>query len=163
MKKPVNLFLLFLLVWLTAAESSAQQPLLVASSTRSEKSKDSHSTTETFSISGTLFRYSIKYKGRRTANQKDSSRECVLSATDIESVQSGLRAQQLDVMDSLNLPGTDHSGMQRSVSISIQYSVPRKPGRVKITGDPSLFENRPLYKSALLFMEQLRALRKKCS
>lgn len=154
--KRIPVILLVLL--LVSFVSSAQFFSLNISYNSAEKSKDSHSTTETISISGTSVAYSVKYTGRRGGNMNDEAKACVFTSVQISKIKETLADRELNVNDSLINIST---GMN-SVAISISTTSGRKETKIKIKGDPGELNEQPLYKNSMYLILSVKKMLEEC-
>ena len=147
MIRPVTV--LMFIVLLSAVKTAAQQPLLTINNYYAEKGKDSHSSTENISISGSNVTYSVKYTGRKGANQQNEEKSCTLTKDQLEKINNTINERQLNVTDSLIIDKQEEKGTQVTANVSITVTITGKTTRTKCMGDPSDLAGMPLYNNSL--------------
>ncbi len=162
MKK--KLVYIFLIVFFAFNKISySQQPFLTIYYYYAEKSKDSHSSTENFSINGSSVLYSVKYSGRRGPDQKDEVKTCTLSNEQLEKINKTIKDKHLNVTDSVIINNGDHnSGYQVNATIIITLIRSGKTTRTKAKGKPSDLAEKPLYKNSLYLFRIIKDMVKLC-
>jgi len=142
--------------------SYAQQPFLTIHYLYAEKSRDSHSTTETISISGTTANYFLKFTGRKGPEQKDETKDCTLSKEQVSTIRKAIDEKKLNVADSLvdnSLPGGSY---QVTTAITITFTNGNKNIQTKVKGKPSALNDKPLYKNAVSLLNLVRKMLENC-
>jgi hypothetical protein len=157
MKKKL-VYILMILFIAFSKNSYSQQASLVISYSNSEKSRDSHSTVENFSLNGENLVYSVKYTGRRGPDQKDESKIQRLSAEQVTTINNIISKYNLNVSDSL-INNTEKSpGYTVITAIVISVTIGGKTTKVKVKGDPAMLEDRPLYSNAAYLVGTIRQM-----
>ena len=146
MIRPVTL--LVLIVLLSAGKTVAQQPSLIIYNYYGEKGKDSHSTSENISISGSTVSYSVKYTGRRGPDQQKEEKSCTLTREQLEKINNTITEKHLNVTDSLIIQ-QEVSGTQVTAHVSITVTMAGKTTKTKCKGDPADLTGKPLYTNSL--------------
>jgi len=154
---------IFIVLFFTFSKAShSQQPFLSIYSSYSEKSKDSHSTTENISLSGTTVVYSVKYTGRRGPDQKDERKECTLSNEQVSNIRKAIRDKQLNITDSLIDNSSSNNSYKVSTAITTTVTNGNKTTKVKVKGSPSALNGKPLYKNSLYLLNLIRKMLDNC-
>lgn len=155
----MKLFPVILVVWMLQSHiSSAQSFSLNISYYSSSKSKDSYSTTESISISGTAVAYSVKYTGRRGGNANDEAKSCVLTNEQISTIKETMADRGLNVNDSLiNTPND-----MNTVAISISTTSAKKETKIKVKGDPVDLTDQPLFKNSMYLILSIKKMLGDC-
>ncbi len=138
--------------------ATAQTFSLSISYYTAEKSKDSHSTTESISINGTAVVYSVKYTGRRGPDQTDETKSCVFTSEQITKIQKTITSKNLNVTDSLIINSTAMS----SVAISISMTKDGKATKIKVKGSSQGLIGKLLYKNSLYLISMVEKMLERC-
>ncbi len=153
----------FLVLFFAAGKTSySQQPFLTIYYVESEKSKDSHSTIENISLSGTTLFYTVKYSGRRGPDQKDETKNCLLSNEQISSIRKAIFDKKLNISDSLIVNPLPDESYFASTSIAITFTDGKQIRKTKVKGSPSTLTGKPLYKSSLYLLNMINEMLKNC-
>ncbi len=138
--------------------SSAQIFSLSISYNSAEKSKDSHSYTESFSIIERSVSYSVKYTGRRSGKIDDEAKACTFTSEQISKLQQTMTDKGLDLTDSLINIST---GMN-SVAISISMTKDGKQTKIKVRGDPAEVSDKLLFKNSMYLILSIKKMLADC-
>ena len=158
-----RVFFLFLIAFfLTSTLAAAQASSLAISYSTSEKSKDSHSTKETYSLVGNTMAYAVKHTGRRGPAQKDMEKTCVFTNSQAESIYQKISEKHLDVTDSLifNWPG--NISPSSSVAITLTLTKGNKISKIKIKGSPDSLKDKTLYKNTVSLIYFIKPMVEDC-
>jgi hypothetical protein len=143
--------------------SYSQQPLMTIYYYYGEKSRDSHSSTENISITGSVVYYSVKYSGRRGANQKDELKTCTLTNEQLEKINKTIKDKHLDVTDSVIINNeSPNSGYLVNATVIITLIRSGKTTRTKASGNPLDLGDKPLYKNSLYLFRILKDMVELC-
>jgi hypothetical protein len=141
----------------------SQQPSMTIYYYYSEKSRDSHSSTENISINGSAVSYSVKYSGRKGPNDKDEAKTCTLTNEQLEKINKTIKEKHLDVTDSVIINNDSHnSGYEVNATVIITLVRSGKTTRTKVKGKPSDLAGKPLYKNSLYLLETIKSMLKFC-
>jgi hypothetical protein len=143
---------------LQSSVSSAQIFSLSISYNSAEKSKDSHSYTETFSIIERSISYSVKYSGPKSPRIDDEAKACTFTSEQISKIQQTMIDKNLNVMDSLINIST---GMN-SVAISISMTKDGNQSKIKLRGDPVEISDKTLYKNSMYLILSIKKMLADC-
>ena len=162
MKKLV-LLLSFFLMLLSAQKTAAQIFSLLVSHTSSERSKDSHSTTETFNLTGKNLSYTVTYSGRKGPNQKDEEKKCVLTDEQVNKISATLQEKKLNVTDSLinNLTGMEAPYTAETITITVTKG--NKITKIRVKGTSAQVSNKTVYSNSLYLINMISRMLKTCS
>ncbi len=127
-----------------------------------ERSKDSHTTEESFVLSGTNAAYSVKYSGHRGPNQKDDSKTCDLTSKNIEEIKNFITEKGLDKSDSLIDESTKYKSFETFANISAAISLDGKEYKIKVNGDTDEIGGKDLYKNMVKLIDKLRVMVIEC-
>ena len=153
----------FFLLLLTAKKSTAQLFSLSVNYTSSEKSRDSHSTIETFSLVGQNLSYTVKYSGRKGPDQKDEEKKCVLTVEQVNKILTTLQERKLNVPDSLIGSSFNHEAPYTFETISIAATKGNKISKIRISGTYPQLANKTLYTNSLYLIAVISKMLKTCS
>lgn len=128
-----------------------------------EKSKDSHSTSEKYAISGSSVSYSVKYSGRKGKNDIDMDKVCEFTEQNIENIKKTIIAKELNVTDSLFQESSKTKSFEQYTNISIAISMDGNEYKIRINGDTSELKDSSLYKNSMYFITLLHKMVKDCS
>ena len=162
MKRTIIIIPLFLLL-LSAKKTEAQTLSLSVSYTSSEKSRDSHSTKETFSLAGKNLSYAITYSGRKGPGQIDEEKKCVLTDEQINKISTTLRERKLNVEDSLIVNSSNSEPPYTSETITITVTKGSKATKIKVKGTYTQLTNKTLYTNSLYLIAVISKMLKACS
>jgi len=137
-----------LIVLLSAGNTIAQQPTLTIYNYYGEKGKDTHSTSENISISGSTVSYSVKYTGRRGPNQENEEKSCTLTREQLETINKTITEKNLNVTDSLIIQ-QEVNGTQVTAHVSITVTIAGKTTKTTCKGNPADLSGKPLYSNSL--------------
>ena len=161
MKKAYNYF--FLVLFFAAGKKSySQKPFLTIYHADSEKSKDSHSTIENISLTGTTVVYTVKYSGRRGPDQKDETKNCLLSNEQIANIRKAINDKKLNSTDSLIVKALPDESYLISTAITITFTDGKKISKTKVKGNPYALTGKPLYKNSLYLLNMIQEMLKNC-
>jgi hypothetical protein len=150
--------LIFLFVM--SAGVYSQDFLVAISYLHGEKSKDSHSTEESFAITGDLAAYSVEYKGR--IKKEDNSKTCNFTEQDIKNIKQTIETKNLNVVDSLYQESSKTQSYERYINLEMVIKMDGGDYRIKINGDIKEFEDKMLYKNSIFFITMLRKMVEGC-
>lgn len=162
MKNLIIIFTFFALVFLNANCSNAQDMTIAVSYLKGEKSKDSHSTSEKISISGTSVSYSVKYSGRKGKNDIDMDKTCEFTEQDLKNIRKTIETKSLNVTDSLFQENSKYKSFEVYTNISIAISMDGQDYKIRINGDTSEFKDSQLYKNSMYFITMLSNMAEDC-
>ncbi len=128
-----------------------------------EKSKDSHSSSESFAIDGRSVAYSVKYSGRKGKNDIDMDKVCEFTEQNIENIKKTIISKELNVVDSLFQETSKTKSFEQYTNINIAIRMDGQDYKIRINGDILEFEDSKLYKNSLFFITLLRKMVKDCS
>ncbi|MBC7873864.1 MAG: hypothetical protein H7Y01_07710 [Ferruginibacter sp.] len=152
------LLLILSAILLQGSVSRAQAFLVDISYSTSEKSKDSHSTYESFSIKGSTVVYLLKYTGRKGPGQTNVTRSCVFTDEQVRKIQQTITDKNLNVTDSLIIESSEMS----SVAISIGITRGTKATKIRVKGSPGDLAGKLLYKNSLYLISTVQKMLKDC-
>ena len=161
MKKGLS-YLFLGLFFVAGIKSHSQQPFLTIYYAISEKSKDSHSTIENINFTGTTVIYSVKYSGRRGPDQKDATKECLLSNEQMGTIRKAISDKKLDITDSLIVNILPDKAYLVSTAINITFINGKKISKTKVKGNPSALSGKLLYKNSLYLLNMIHEMLKNC-
>lgn len=161
MKKEYSYFFL-VLFFLAGKKSHSQQPFLTIYYAEAEKSKDSHSTIETISCTGTTVVYTVKYSGRRGPDQKDAQKECLLSNEKMGSIRKIISDKKLDTTDSLIVNTLPDKTYLETTTININFTNGKKISKTKVKGSTSALSHELLYQNCIYLLNRIREMQKNC-
>jgi hypothetical protein len=127
-----------------------------------EKSKDSHSSTESIAIGGYDAAYSIKYSGHRGPEQNDDSKTCRFSKKNINDIKDFIVQKGLNKNDSLFDESTKYKSYEVFVNISISMTIEGSDYKIKINGDTAEIGHKDLYKNVLALINKIRKMVEDC-
>lgn len=127
-----------------------------------EKSKDSHSSEESFAVSGTSVSYSVKYTGKKSKNQVDAEKTCVFTEQDIANLRKTIETKELNVSDSIFSEHYKSKSFEVYTNISLAIVMDGQEYSIKINGDTKEFEDTKLYKNSVFFLTMLRKMIEGC-
>lgn len=154
---------IFIVLFLILSNTShSQQPFLAIYYSYSEKSKDSHSTTENISLSGTTVVYSVKYTGRKGPDQKDERKECTLTNEQVSNIRKAISDKQLNLTDSLVDNSLSDNSYKVTTAITITVTSGNKTTKTKVKGSPSALGSKPIYKNSLYLLNLIRKMLDDC-
>ncbi len=153
---------LFLLV-LHCSGTKADSFKLNISYFKGEKSKDSHSSNEIFSIEGQTVSYSIKYSGRRGKNQEDSQKECTFTEQDIANIKTTIISKGLNSNQTLTEENSKSKSFEVYCNIVLDLTLDGSDYKIRINGDTQEFNNNVFYNDTIFFIALLQKMVKDCS
>jgi len=142
--------------------AQAQDLNIAISYLHGEKSKDSHSTEESFAISNSAVAYSVKYSGRKGKNQQDMDKTCTFSEQDLKNIKQTIETKGLNVNDSLFQESSKTKGYEVYTNINIAMNIDGQEFKIRINGDTAEFEDAALYKNSVFFITMLRKMIEGC-
>lgn len=145
-----------------SAVSSAQDLNIAISYLYGEKSKDSHSTEESFAISNTSVAYSVKYTGRKGKNQNDIEKTCTFTEQDLKNIRKTIETKGLNVNDSLFQESSKTKSYEVYTRINIAIIMDGQEYKINISGDTKEFDDAVLYKNSVFFITMLRKMVEDC-
>ena len=146
----------------SSAASAAQDLNITISYLYGEKSKDSHSSEESFSISNTSVAYSVKYSGRKGKNQQDMEKTCTFTEQDLKNIIKTIEAKGLNVNDSLYQQTSKTKSFEVFTRINIAINMDGQEYKINISGDTIEFDDAALYKNSVFFITMLRKMVEDC-
>lgn len=155
------LLILFCVISLSAAASS-QELTVAAYFLLGEKSKDSHSSEESFAVSNSSVSYSVKYTGKKNKNQVDGEKTCVFSEQDISNLRKTIETKDLNLNDSLFSEHYKSKSFEIYTNISLAIVIDGQEYNIKINGDTKEFDDTKLYKNTVFFLTMLRKMVEGC-
>ena len=160
MKAIKNISIVIILILCFSVQ--AQDFSLAVSYLHGEKSKDSHSSQENISVSGTNAAYSVKFSGRKGKNDVDMDKVCEFTEQDIKNIKKTIVAKGLNVNDSLFQQTSKTKSYEVYTNISIAIVMDGQEYKIRINGDVIEFDESDLYKNAVFFITMLRKMSKDC-
>ncbi|MBE2217236.1 MAG: hypothetical protein IAE90_03470 [Ignavibacteria bacterium] len=127
-----------------------------------EKSKDSHSTEETFAVSNSSVAYTVKYSGKKGKNQVDTEKTCTFTDQDLTNLRKTIETKELNVSDSLFSEHFKSKSFEVYTNISLNIVMDGQDYRVRINGDTIEFDDSKLYKNTVFFLTMLRKMIEGC-
>ena len=127
-----------------------------------EKSKDSHSSDETFALSGYSMSYSVKYHGRKGKNQHDTVKECTFTEQNIKNIIATIEKKSLNVNDSLFTDESKSKSFESYCNIHLKIVLNGSEYHIKINGDTESLDDNDLYKNSVYFITLLRKMAQDC-
>ena len=155
-------YILIVFLFAFSKASHSQKPYLSIYYPYVEKSKDSHSTTENISLSGTKVVYSVKYTGRNGPDQKDEMKECTLSNEQVSNIRKAISDKQMSITDSLIDNSSANNSYKVTTAITTIVINGNKTTKVKVKGSPSVLNGKPLYKNSLYLINLIRKMLDNC-
>lgn len=144
------------------ASSAAQDLNIAISYLQGEKSKDSHSTDESFAISNTSVAYSVKYTGKKGKNQQDMEKTCTFTEQDLINIRKTIETKGLNVNDSLFQESSKTKSFEVYTRINIAIVMDGQEYKININGDTKELEDSMLYKNSVFFITMLRKMVEDC-
>lgn len=151
-----------LIIIFLSASSAAQDLNIAISYLQGEKSKDSHSTDESFAISNTSVAYSVKYTGKKGKNQQDMEKTCTFTEQDLINIRKTIETKGLNVNDSLFQESSKTKSFEVYTRISIAIVMDGQEYKININGDTRELEDSMLYKNSVFFITMLRKMVEDC-
>lgn len=151
-----------LAVSLFTASVAAQDLNIAISYLHGEKSKDSHSSEESFAISNTSVAYSVKYSGRKGKNQQDMEKTCTFTEQDLKNIRKTIETKGLNVNDSLFQESSKTQSYEVYTRINIAINMDGQEYKININGDTKQFDDAALYKNSVFFITMLRKMVEDC-
>jgi hypothetical protein len=145
-----------------SAVSSAQDMNIAISYLYGEKSKDSHSSEESFAISNTSVAYTVKYSGRKGKNQQDMEKTCTFTEQDLKNIRKTIETKGLNVNDSLESKMSKTKDFEIFTRINIAINMDGQEYKINISGDTIEFDDAALYKNSVFFITMLRKMVEDC-
>ncbi len=127
-----------------------------------EKSKDSHSTEETFAVSNSSVAYTVKYSGKKGKNQVDAEKTCTFTDQDLTNLRKTIETKELNVNDSLLSEHFKSKSFEVYTNISLNIVMDGQEYRIRINGDTIEFDDSKLYKNTVFFLTMLRKMIEGC-
>ena len=127
-----------------------------------EKSKDSHSTEETFAVSNSSVAYTVKYSGKKGKNQVDAEKTCTFTDQDLTNLRKTIETKELNVNDSLFSEHFKSKSFEVYTNISLNIVMDGQEYRIRINGDTIEFDDSKLYKNTVFFLTMLRKMIEGC-
>lgn len=138
------------------------QPLSVAVSyVRGEISKDSHSSTENYSINGTALSFSMMNKGK-TGNEIIDPKLCTLEEKDTVAIRNMILTSGFNVSDSLVTEKIQADAPQYYTTVSISISLDGTESKIKVNGDTKEMAENEFYQKVVKFVMYLRNMAINC-
>lgn len=151
-----------LIIIFLSASSAAQDLNIAISYLQGEKSKDSHSTDESFAISNTSVAYSVKYTGKKGKNQQDMEKTCTFTEQDLINIRKTIETKGLNVNDSLFQESSKTKSFEVYTRINIAIVMDGQEYKININGDTRELEDSMLYKNSVFFITMLRKMVEDC-
>ncbi len=145
-----------------AAGTNGQDLTVSAYYLLGEKSKDSHSTEETFAVSNSSVAYTVKYSGKKGKNQVDAEKTCTFTDQDLTNLRKTIETKELNVNDSLFSEHFKSKSFEVYTNISLNIVMDGQEYRIRINGDTIEFEDSKLYKNTVFFLTMLRKMIEGC-
>jgi len=155
-------YILIVLFFTNGKTVHAQYTSLTIIYSYTEKSKDSHSVGEVIDITGTNVTYRVKFSGRRGPDQKDKTTECILTKEQTEKIWGTIRDRKLNITDSLIDDSMTDNSFKVTAGITIMMINGTRSAKIKVKGNPSVLEGKPLYKNSLYLFNQVKGMLKSC-
>ena len=127
-----------------------------------EKSKDSHSSEESFAVSNSSVSYSVKYTGKKNKNQVDGEKTCVFTEQDIANLRKTIETKELNVNDSLFGEHYKSKSLEVYTNISLAIVMDGQEYNIRINGDVKELDDSKLYKNTVFFLTMLRKMIEGC-
>ncbi|HMQ79396.1 MAG TPA: hypothetical protein PKE39_16085 [Ignavibacteria bacterium] len=156
------LFSVVLAIVFFAAVSAAQDLNLAISYLYGEKSKDSHSTEESYALSNSSMAYTVKYTGKKGKNQQDMEKTCTFTEQDLKNIAKTIEAKGLNVNDSLFQESSKTKSFEIYTRINIAINMDGQEYKINISGDTKEFDDAALYKNSVFFITMLRKMVEDC-
>lgn len=138
------------------------QPLSVAVSyVRGEISKDSHSSTENYSINGTALSFSMVNKGR-TGNENIDPKLCTLEEKDTVAIRNMILTSGFNVSDSLITEKNNSDSPKYYTVVSISILLDGAESKIKVNGDTKEMAENEFYQKVVKFVMYLRNVAINC-
>lgn len=128
----------------------------------SEKSKDSHSTTEKITVTGSAVSYSVKYTGMRSSKMQNKEISCTFTDQNIENIKATILKKNLNVTDSLTRESEKEKDYQSFCTIRLTINMDGKIYNIYLKGETSEFSKEDLYKNSIFLISMLDGLVKNC-
>jgi hypothetical protein len=157
-----NLFISVFVLLICASLLNAQDLNIAISYLHGEKSKDSHSSEESFAISNSAVAYSIKYSGRKGKNQQDMEKTCTFTEQDLKNIKQTIETKGLNVNDSLFQQSSKTKSYEVYTNISMAINIDGQEYKIRINGDTIEFDDSSLYKNSVFFITMLRKMIEGC-
>jgi len=142
--------------------AQAQDLNIAISYLHGEKSKDSHSTEESYAISNYAVAYSVKYSGRKGKKQQDMEKTCTFSEQDLKNIKQTIETKGLNVTDSLFQQSSKTKSYEVYTNISMAINIDGQEYKIRINGDTIEFDDSVLYKNSVFFISMLRKMVEGC-
>ncbi len=136
----------------------AQDFSVTVSYLRGEKSKDSHSSSEKISITGSSVAYSVKYSGRRGKNDVNMDKVCEFTEQNIKNIKETIIKKELNVNDSLFDETSKYKSLEFYTNISIAIQMDGQEYKIRINGDTQQLAHEQLYKNSVYFIMLLKKM-----
>ena len=162
MKRALYSFICAVFVFAGVDSALSQELSIAISYLEGEKSKDSHSSEETFAITGTNVFYSVKYTGHKGKNDVDMEKTCEFTERDIKNIRKTIETKSLGVTDSLFQESSKSKSFEIYTNIVILISMDFKGYKIRINGDTDEFKDSKLYENSVYFITMLRKMVKDC-
>lgn len=128
-----------------------------------EKSKDSHSSREKFSINGYDVTYSIKYSGHRGKNQLDVEKSCVFTEQDITNIKTTITKKGLNANMTLTQESSKSKSFETYCNIVTDITLDGTKYEIRMNGDVTELDDNQSYKDMIFFITLLRKMVKDCN
>ena len=157
----LTLFLAFSLLVTPFCKTGAQTSSISISYFKSERSKDSHTSSELFSIEGKNLSSSVKFTGRGDPYPNNNNKTCILSDEDVSKIWATVSEKQLNKEDSL-INNSPLEPPYSSESIEITVMKNSKVTSIRIKGESSWLSCKLLYKNSGYLIAVVKNLLAKC-
>src|SRR4030095_15625860 len=148
--------LIILILFLLPVISFSEGIDIAISYTKGEKSKDSHSSTESIAIGGYKAAYSIEYSGRRGIGEQNDEKNCTLSKKKVQVIKDVIIEKGLNTNDELIDESTKYKSYELFCNISISMTIDGQDYKIKINGDIAEIGHKDLYKNAIALIDKIR-------
>ena len=155
------LFFAFSLLLIPFCKTGAQSSSISISYLKTERSKDSHSISELFSLEGKALSYSVKQTGRGGPYPNNNNKTCVLTDENFKQLWTVIAEKRLNENDSL----INNSSLQppySSESIDITVMKNGKVTSISVKGESSWLSGKPIYKNSEYLIAVVRNMLAKC-
>ena len=127
-----------------------------------EKSKDSYSSSESFSINNYNAAYSVKYSGHNEKNKFEKEKNCTFSEQNINSIKETILSNRINISDSIFSKDSKTKSFERYFNISVEFLLDDVKTTIKMNGDTDELENTELYKKAVFLISFVRTMIQDC-
>jgi len=154
--------MLILILFLSSTVSFSQGLNISISYLNGEKSKDSHSTEESYAIGGYEAVYSVKYSGHTSGDKKDGDKTCRLSEENVILVKDFIFEKGLNKDATLRDESTKYKSFEIFVNITVNMKIDGSEYKISINGDTDEIGHKDLYKNVVALIDKIRVMIKDC-